>query len=282
MQEALVLGVADRAWSSSLRSEIWFNGSWMKWLQLSQEVLVSGNDGHTTVCCFRGGTDLSGVEYDPSPTCLLSVRAQLCLGFSPQVVVNDWARRRHAVNVKLLASLPLERMPSIRQSVFLEFENIATAKECRLTSGVAGNTTFLVKEALPAGPVRIVSNTKLELIQEKQRDPHRYANEFGTKETMLYELIRKFHRAEGSERVVLVYGASGSGKTHTIQTVLHRIQHPTFELATTRLLRPETGHGERYMEHIFNGAIQSMPSTVIIEDLDSLRGDQRIVTALLG
>eukprot|EP00189_Rhodosorus_marinus_P008842 CAMPEP_0184754056 /NCGR_PEP_ID=MMETSP0315-20130426/44424_1 /TAXON_ID=101924 /ORGANISM="Rhodosorus marinus, Strain UTEX LB 2760" /LENGTH=547 /DNA_ID=CAMNT_0027233457 /DNA_START=879 /DNA_END=2522 /DNA_ORIENTATION=- len=173
-------------------------------------------------------------------------------------------------------------MPSIRQSVFIEFENIATAKECRLTSGVAGNTTFLVKEALPAGPVRIVSNTKLELIPEKQRDPYRYANELGTKETILYELIRKFHRAEGSERVVLVYGASGSGKTHTIQTVLHRIQHPTFELATTRLLRPETGHGERYMEHIFNGAIQSMPSTVIIEDLDSLRGDQRIVTALLG
>ncbi|KAJ8904674.1 hypothetical protein NDN08_001192 [Rhodosorus marinus] len=282
MEESLVLGVAARAWSSSLRSEIWLNQSWMTLLQLRQEVLVIGDDGLSTVCCFRGGTDGCGVEEDRSPTCVLSVGAQRCLGSSSQVVVKTIGPVADAVSVKLLAPLPLENMPSIRQSVLIELENITTTKGCRLTFGAAGNATFLVEEALPAGPVRIVSSTKLELTQQKQRDAHRDASELETKEKVLYELIRKFHRAEGSQRVVLVYGASGSGKTKTIQTVLRRIQHPTFELVTTRLLRPETGQGERYMEHIFNSAIQSMPSTVIIEDLDSLRGDRRIVTALLG
>jgi len=254
----------------------------MEWLQLNQEVLVSGDHGFSTVCCFRGGIDGRGVEDDQSPTCFLSVGAQRSLGFSSQVVLKTIGPVVDAVSVKLLASLPLECIPSIRQSSFIELENIATTKGSRLTLGTAGNATFLVKEALPPGPVRIVSSTKLEFTQQEQRDTHQDGSELEAKEKMLYELIKKFHRAEGSRRLVLVYGASGSGKTHTIQTVLRRIQHPTFELVTTRLLRPETGQGERYMEHLFNSAIQNMPSTVVIEDLDSLRGDRRIVTALLG
>uniref|UniRef100_A0A7S3ED30 Uncharacterized protein n=1 Tax=Rhodosorus marinus TaxID=101924 RepID=A0A7S3ED30_9RHOD len=172
MQEGLVLGVAARAWSISPRCEIWLNLSWMEWLQLNQEVLVSGDHGFSTVCCFRGGIDGRGVEDDQSPTCFLSVGAQRSLGFSSQVVLKTIGPVVDAVSVKLLASLPLECIPSIRQSSFIELENIATTKGSRLTLGTAGNATFLVKEALPPGPVRIVSSTKLEFTQQEQRDTH--------------------------------------------------------------------------------------------------------------